>query len=268
MDVERYILSIIPNMLKFYDPNKNGAAIDVGVGNFNFYCEVFAKQGYRTLAVEPLPSEQLNTLLSKQNIELVESCLLDKNGNIEIFSGIFNGNDNVNISSVNKDWWGVNDKSQKKIVPCVTLPDFIDKYKLNNISYFKIDTEGAEYSIIKQFSSVKNVLHPKIIEFEYGGGGQKKNQSGGWNDKYYTSTIDCIKSLYKIGYKYLVILERENNTPLFFKLNNNIDLNSIFKPNYVYGNILMFKKRKFKINKGKIKYTLAKNLPLLIKKHI
>ena len=84
MNVEEYCLSKIPAFLNYLDPEKRSTAIDIGVGTFNFYCEVFRKSGYNTIAVEPLPSKTLKKIVKDFNIILVEACIYSKSGKVDI----------------------------------------------------------------------------------------------------------------------------------------------------------------------------------------
>ncbi|TAL57699.1 MAG: FkbM family methyltransferase, partial [Bacteroidetes bacterium] len=199
MNVEKELLAIIPKLLKAYDADKRGTNFDVGVGTFNFYCELFAKLGYSTIAIEPLPSQAVKSFIGNPKITLVEGCLLDKNGTVEIYSGVYNDTECTDVSSVNKDWWGITDKSQKKIVSSFTLQTLITQQNIKEISYFKIDTEGSEEPIILQFTSLHQTLLPKVIEFEYGGGSAKKEGKDGWANKYFTGTIQSIHTLKNLG---------------------------------------------------------------------
>src|SRR4029077_8803890 len=75
MQVEECCSALLELILPSIDKDRSGWAIDVGVGTFCFYCEQFARLGFRTAAVEPLPVEELKNLCSKFNIRLVETCL-------------------------------------------------------------------------------------------------------------------------------------------------------------------------------------------------
>lgn len=49
-------------------------------------------------------------------------------------------------------------------VSCLTFKSFIEKYRIFNIDFLKIDTEGMDYEIVKQCLS--NQIYPKIILLE------------------------------------------------------------------------------------------------------
>jgi len=257
MDVENIIIKIVPDLLRVYDKNKQGVAIDVGVGTFNFYFKTFAESGYDTFAIEPLPSDLLLSLFKRyKKVKHIEACLLDKEGQIEIFTGTFNNEDCTDVSSINRDWWGVSEKSSSKMVNCITLQHMISEYNIQEITYFKVDTEGSEYSILSQLNSIDFKFLPKIIEFEYGGGSTKKEKIGGWDDKYFSGTVNTISLLASLGYKYLLLFERENEKIKEFILDENTNPSSIFEDYFVYGDIIMLKERRYEIDNGSIKFNL------------
>ncbi len=245
MNVEQTILKNLTKLLHIYDKKRHGYAIDVGVGTYNFYCELFAKNNYKTIAIEPLPSERLLRIIRKNEIELVQACLTDETGETTIYTGIFENANCPDVSSINRDWWGVTNKSQAKIVKTITLSDIIQLFNIERITIIKMDTEGSEYNIIKQFGELPAKYFPEIIEFEYGGGSSKKLGIGGWEPKYFSKTINIIKLLNSLGYKYLLLYESTNKHIKYFELSKINDFESIFQPDYEYGDILMFKAKKF-----------------------
>src|SRR5690606_19248871 len=49
-------------------------------------------------------------------------------------------------------------------VPCLTLPDLLEKYSIHEIDVLQIDAEGHDYHILKQLDFSQH--HPCIINFE------------------------------------------------------------------------------------------------------
>ena len=264
MDTEKYILAILPELLRKYDRKKLGVTFDIGVGTFNFYFEVFHNEGFKTFPIEPLPSQYLKDTTKAKNINLIEACILDYEGTVKIYSGIFQGTDCLDVSSVNKDWWGINENSKTTTVAATTLHSIILNHNIDNITYLKIDTEGSEFSIIKQLVDIEKKLLPKIIEFEYGGGALKKTGIGGWDYNYFEKTLNSIKVCHGLGYYSLLLFEATNEYPIEFNLNEMNDYSALFQDNYVYGNIVLFQKKLYSI-KGilnKLKPSLLQKLKL------
>lgn len=241
MEVEKTILNLIPCLLTKIDKNKEGVAIDIGLGTSNFHCLVFARNGYKTFAIEPLPVSVLFELASKYNFELFQGCIHLHDQEINIYSGIFNGENVMDVSSNNKNWWGVKETSKVISVPSLTFKSFTNKYNINLISYLKIDTEGSEWEIIQQLKKGEDYTLPEVIEFEYGGGDLKMSKKAGWSDEYFKKTLHCISHLYDLGYHFLIVFEKREHRIIKYDVRNINDIPRIFKDFYEYGNIIMSK---------------------------
>ncbi len=249
MHPERTIKKIIPYLLKKYDKSKEGVAIDIGIGTDNYYFPIFQKENYKTFAIEPLPCENLLELIPKTKVVFINECISDYNGTIEIYTGRYEGNDYVDVSSTNFDWWGIDKNSKTESVSCRNLKSVIEDFRIKKITYFKVDTEGTEFTIIKQFEDIPIYIYPEIIEFEYGGGGTKMEGKAGWSEKYYKQTLDILILLKKIGYKYMLIFEREVEIPIEANIEGDINFTELFQDQFVYGNILIFRDKKYSLNK-------------------
>lgn len=247
MNVEYLIISFIPYFLKKYDHQKTGATIDIGVGTFNFYCEAFSKEGFPSYAAEPLPSESFLRIADELKILVKKACITDYNGNTIIYTGKFQGNQLTDLSSLHKNWWGVDSGGQKTEVEAIRLDSFLSEFSIEKISYMKIDTEGSEFEIISQIKELKTSSHPSILEFEYGGGGTKLHGIGGWSEEFFKKTIDSISILSQIGYKHLLVFEREEKHPRYYFLPGLKNYDQIFRDHYHYGNLILFKQKKFNL---------------------
>lgn len=243
MEVERTILNFIPHILKKVDKKKEGVAIDIGVGTSNFHCLIFARNGYKTFAIEPLAVSDLFELASKYKFELFQGCIHLHDQEINIYSGFFNGESVIDVSSNNKSWWGVKETSKTMTVPALTFKSLTNKYNIDHISYLKIDTEGSEWEIIQQLKKGEDYNLPEVVEFEYGGGDFKINKKAGWSDEYFQKTLQCISYLSDLGYYYLFVFEKKENKIITNDIRNIKDITSIFKDFYEYGNIIMSKKQ-------------------------
>lgn len=274
MNVEKQVLNFLPYFLDKSDPQKSGVAIDIGVGTSNFYCEVFAKCGFKTFAVEPLPIEDVKRLGKQYDIELVQACIYLSNNNVEMYTGQFRGEVFFDVSSVNSNWWGINEESKKVTVPAYTFNSFVEKFSINNISYLKIDTEGSEWEIIQQLKLNTTYELPKIIEFEYGGGCIKKEATSGWSDEYFHKTINCLNHFKELGYSYFLFFEAAEKKVLkyeFLKVNN---FEELFKDYFEYGNIVVIKENKYfdfnelrkKSGRYELRLKLKKRINRLIKR--
>jgi FkbM family methyltransferase len=229
--------SIIKLMVNTFDPDKKGAAIEVGVGTDNFYSVKFKEEGLECIAVDPIAYPPFLKLAAEKNIHFEEACIYDEEGEITLFS-----NDYSDLSSVNQDWWGVDINNQKK-VKAILFSTLLKKYNVTKITFLKTDTEGSELEIIKQLVELEKSGLPAVVEFEYGGGGFRRDGNGGWNEKYFNKVIAIINTLQNLEYEQGLIIDSNDVMPLFFDLKSIEDPGALFKPNYEYGNFLAFKNK-------------------------
>lgn len=242
--------SIIAPLTKYFDPERSGWAIEIGVGTDNFYSQNFRQVNLKCIAVDPIPYPPFIDLAKKDNINFEEVCIYDIEGEITIFS-----NELTDLSSINQDWWGVDKKNAKK-VKSILFSSLIKKYDIQKLTFLKIDTEGTEYEIIKQLKDLPLGVLPKIIEFEYGGGALRETNNGGWNEKYFGKVLAIFDVLKKLGYEQGLLLDSNDISTPFFLLSELEDPAKLFKPHYEYGNILIFKEQIR--DTEKIEFTLLK----------
>jgi len=234
MHVEECCQALLAEILPAIDSSRSGLAIDIGVGNFALYCLLFDQLRFKAVAIEPLPSESLRKLCKYRNIKLLENCVSDQDGIVDLYIG-----KDTNLNSIRSDWWGCT--GEKKQINSVTFLGLIDSINASEISCVKIDVEGIEYSIIKQFSGLKTPLLPKVLMFEYGGGGTKENQEGGWSKETFTNTLDSLNLLKSLGYNQTIFIEYSPGSQEKIVSLNSIDSNDltyIFADESVYGNII------------------------------
>ena len=241
MKCEEYCQQLLADYLSKVDGEKEGVCIEVGVGTFAFYCVLFARLGFKSIAIEPLVNNQLRQICQEHSIDLVESCLSDLDGHQTLYIGTFQGHDNTNLSSLLPDWWGASKKAVN--VPSLTLSKLISNLHIEKISCLKIDVEGAEAIIIRQLEQLPSLLLPEIVMFEYGGGDTKASSSKGWSAKFFNQTSECLKILQKCGYTLGIIVdESESQDPVDFLLQDDLsDFESLFKSSFQWGNIIIFK---------------------------
>jgi len=238
MNVERTCIALVPYFLKLYDKEKQGLALDVGVGTFNFYCRAFRNSGYKTIAVEPLPAPKLLQLCNDNDIELFQACLSKTNGTVKIYKGEYEGNTMSDLSSLKENWWGATDNYEE--VSSYTLDSFLEKYNIDRITYLKIDTEGSEFDIISQLENLEKSQLPQIIEFEYGGGAPKKTGEHGWSPEFFSATMNCISTLKQSGYSHVIKFDSNASEISFFDLNQLGNFETIFTDEDEYGDLLFF----------------------------
>lgn len=241
MHVEECCQALLWNILPVIDREREGICIDVGVGTFAFYCELFARLGLKTIAVEPLPVDVVRELCNNYSITLIEACLSDVNGSQTLHIGTYQGALNLNLCSLEADWWGSSTETRQ--VPSVTLEKLLSGVEEQKITCIKIDVEGAEHRIIKQIEALPESLMPSVIMFEYGGGDSKEGKQKGWSAKYAKATIECLRVLKRCGYDFSIVIdatEKAREISLYLQ-RLDIDLDIIFPEGAIYGNIISFR---------------------------
>ncbi|MEQ9549955.1 MAG: FkbM family methyltransferase [Coleofasciculus sp. G3-WIS-01] len=240
MHVEACCQDLLEQVLPLIDPTREGICIDVGVGTFAFYCERFSRLGFKTVAVEPLPVKKLQNLCQRYNIDLIKGCLSDINGDQTLYMGKFIGLFNHNFNSLSADWFG----SSKKIkqVKSVTLSNLLSSINAEKVTCLKLDIEGWESKIIKQFHELSPFLLPRVVMFEYGGGTSKKNGKGGWSPTFINATLECLSVLKQCGYGLSVMVDYAYSTKetIFDLQSSTLDINEIIPTHSIYGNIISF----------------------------
>ena len=238
MRVEACCKALLRHLLPAVDPHRQGICFDVGIGTFAFFCEGFARLGYRTVAVEPLPVRRLRRCCERHQIELIESCLSDQNGMRKIYSGQIVGLHNHNFNSLAPDWFGSSTKTRE--VSVVDLPSLIDRVGAAEITCLKLDIEGWELKVIQQLPDLSPSQRPKVLMFEFGGGAIRKKKTAGWSDKYLGTTLQCLDTLSRCGYGFTLAVEFAPVTgPEPFDLQTaELSPEVLFHPLCAYGNLI------------------------------
>ncbi len=243
MRVEECSLALLSEILPDLDPSKAGICIDVGVGTFAFYCELFANLGFRSIAIEPLPTKKLLKLCRDRNITLIQTCLSDNNEIQTLYMGKFAGFANSNLNSLSPDWFGSSYK--EKQVNVIDLPTLMQKIEPEKITCMKLDIEGTEVNVLKQFSQLPERLKPEIVVFEYGGGSTKSKAKKGWSPKFLNSTLKCLNYLKETGYDFSIAIDYAFNArvKMFDLQTSSLDPDLLFEDNFIYGNIICFSQK-------------------------
>jgi FkbM family methyltransferase len=238
MHVEECCQALLVYIIPFLDPERHGDCYDIGVGTFAFYCELFAKLGFKTIAVEPLPIDLLKRLCKTHAITLIEKCLSDKDDVQTMYVGSYENSENLNLSSLLPNWWGAS--TNEKLVQSTNLASLLSSTSVKEITCIKLDVEGTEPLVLKQLSEIPVNLLPKVITFEYGGGGVREEKHGGWSDRFIDPTISSLDTLKLLGYRFTIIIEAAGGIKeRILDLNDEeISVDNLFPPKAIYGNII------------------------------
>lgn len=249
MRVEACCQALLENLLPALDPDRQGLCVDVGVGTFAFYCELFARLGFATVAVEPFPADKLRAICQQYPIQLIEQCLSDRVGTQTLHMGQFANLANSNFSSLAADWFGASTTTRS--VPTLDLATLLSQAATPHITAFKLDIEGWESVVIQQFAGLPSEQLPRVVMFEYGGGSSRTQGSKGWSPNFFEGTMTCLKVLQQKGYAFSVMIDYTSGTQAKVFDLQSLDLaqESPFYANGVYGNILCFYQQHFSTEK-------------------
>ena len=241
MRVEACCQRILSYVLPLVDEKREGICIDVGVGTFAFYCEMFSMLGFKTIAVEPLPVEGVRVLCQYDGITLIEACLSDVTGTQTIHLGNEAAGLDSNYASLEPDWFGVSTETRQ--VQSLTLSKLLLNLNDQKVTCLKLDIEGAESTVITQLRELPKAWLPSIVMFEYGGGDSREKGQYGWSPKFIKATMECLISLKNCGYGFSIMIDNALNTEAkILDLQSLIlEPDSIFHHNGGYGNIIAFR---------------------------
>ena len=241
MRVEACCQRILSYVLPLVDEKREGLCIDVGVGTFAFYCEMFSMLGFKTIAVEPLPVEGVRVLCQYDCITLIEACLSDVNGTQTIHLGNAAAGCDSNYASLEPDWFGVSTETRE--VQSLTLSKLLLNLNAQKVTCLKLDIEGAESTVITKLGELPKAWLPSVVMFEYGGGDSREKGLYGWSPKYLNATIECLRSLKECGYNFSIMIDSllDTEARIFELQSSNLEPDLIFYPNGGYGNIIAFR---------------------------
>ncbi len=177
---------------------KTGYCVEVGVGNVGFYSIEFARLGHKTIAIDPIISDEFRAAIEasglEKKIEIVEAALMETGGKVEFYVA----DDDKNVSSLRADHWGVR-KSQKTRVKAITYDQVVamgSKAKRPPVC-LKLDIEGYESRVLPIIA----LNPPKVLIYEIGGGDVKKRKVKGWSKENMAADSAAFETLREAGYK-------------------------------------------------------------------
>lgn len=241
MRVEDCCQALLRQILPDIDPHGNGYCLDVGVGTFAFYCELFVKLGFPTIAVEPSPVHHLRRLCNRHSIQLIEACLSDHNGTQTLYMGKFIRFANQNFNSLHAEWFG--SSSQTKQVTTLNLPELLRITEVHKMTCLKLDIEGWEPIIIQQLAELPASHLPVVVMFEYGGGGPRHHGRKGWTPFFTKGTLTCLRTLKYCGYGFSIMIDSSHKAQAQFLdlQSHSLETDDLFPSNAMYGNIISFR---------------------------
>lgn len=154
---------------------KPGAVVfDVG-GNLGEWSSFALKTEptIKLMTFEPVPDvcEKLKAALQPfSNVQVHNMALADKNGTSNFFYYCYPPQDcGLSGFYYREVLRGDHNEPVTITVSHTTLDDFCTHHRISTIDFLKIDTEGAEWSILCGAKDLLKHHHIKLIQFEYGG---------------------------------------------------------------------------------------------------
>ena len=221
--VEQHTWTLMRSLILELDPHRDGWCIDAGAGVNNFYFQWFCAHGYKTILIEPLPTEHVRRLCSHIEVPLLELALDSWDG-----TGVLHTQRDGYFHSLHPYLWG--ETIRETSVLTMRLPTLLEARKICLLTALKLDIEGAEPSILKQLD--QNCL-PAVLSFEWGGVWRCHEKLGPWSNNAVGLLQAAVARLPELGYRSgLVITDTEE-----LRLVDCTDLT--FQPDDAWGNIVV-----------------------------
>ncbi len=221
--------ALLETLLPKVDPERAGTFVEIGCGTGNFSFVMARRLGYKAIATDPVPTAQCAAAAEIAGVSIFAYAIWERNG----FAVMHLHDTDPNFASMLPDW---NVGNRAKHVQTKTLHTWlVRRPKLESVVCLKLDVEGAENIILRQLKDLPASLLPKIVVFEYGGGGNRSEGKGGWTEEHFANTQECRAILHDLGY---IILDRldSNLGPLMSPC-----YNELFPPESHYGNLIFAK---------------------------
>ena len=150
--------------------------LEIGVADFDTLIPLAEKGGWTGYCVEPMPHhcETLREMAAGLPVAICPHAISDRDGTVEMLVG--NGKEAWSAGAnhvISSNHLGArvlelegNEflRKEKMSVDCLTLDSFIDKHNITEIDFCKIDVEGHELNVLKDYSFK---VKPKVIKCEH-----------------------------------------------------------------------------------------------------
>jgi len=171
-------LSLIDNYTKWTNKTNHYNYIEIGTSDFDTLIEK-APEHYKGISVEPI-KEYIDNLPNRKNNIKIQLAISDVSGETDIYYIDPKEIEKNNLpewvkgcNSIGKPHSSIVSQFSKELldnvyksykIKILSFLDFINRFNIESIDYLKIDTEGHDFTIIKNLLTTD--LRPKKISFE------------------------------------------------------------------------------------------------------
>lgn len=211
------------------DPERLGWCVDVGIGEGDYYFEWFAQLGYKTLAIEPLPTEAARQAVESSGATFIEAALGATDGEVQLHTA-------RGIHSTHKGLWG--ESEEVRTVSAMKWRQVIERVGIDRITALKLDIEGSEGIVIRQ---LWDCPLPSVLSFEFGGVWARSSGCGQWSVQGVMELLVNLRELWKLEYREgVVISSGDSDRVLPIVLERRMDIEALFTPDCNWGNIVVW----------------------------
>ena len=138
---------------------KKLVALDIGAQGGFFNASIFSKKYnffFDPIVVEPIPEEAKK--LEDKNYKVISKGLWSENCKKKLYilgkrpgsSSMYKPNSNTfDLYDFKKKNFPIFDITDEIDIECTTIKESLNKFKVNNLDFLKIDTQGSELEILK-----------------------------------------------------------------------------------------------------------------------
>ena len=192
-DVERLTWACVSRAMQAIDPDRWGWVIDAGLGRDDYYCEWATNLGYRSVAIEPDPTETAIRACETAQIPLIKAALSNQDGTATLYHA-----PTRDLRSLDGELWG--GMAAANEVELVSLAYLTIRLEMMRITLLKLDIEGTEPEVLETLVDLPQHLLPDVLCFEWGGEGTMAEGRGPWRMSHLRQVRRCFESLSLLGY--------------------------------------------------------------------
>jgi FkbM family methyltransferase len=145
---------------KFFNRKNGGFFVDIGAHDGVTFSNTFFLEKEREwtgICIEPIPDVFDKLILNRRSIN-INSCITQRSGIVtfrrvygynEMLSGILELMNSEHVEQIENDCIQTGDFYKDILIESKNINEILNEFKVKRIDYLSIDTEGAEYEIIK-----------------------------------------------------------------------------------------------------------------------